>query len=82
MAKWKRRKNRHVAAGLNRYYSLGGNMVRPWEGDGDDGATVAGSVGGGVRCDQPVAASAELAPCAAIVVEAAAAQEGAESGTG
>lgn len=55
-------------------------MIRPWE--DDDGATAAGEVGGGVRCDQPVAASAELAPCAAELLEAAAAQEGAKSGTG
>lgn len=82
MAKWKRRKSRHVPAGLNRYYSLQGNMVRQWEDGSDDGATAEGQVGGGVRCDRPVAAPAELAPCAAVVVEAAAAQEGEESGTG
>lgn len=35
----------------------------------DDGQTAASAVGDGVRCDQPVAASAELAPCAAVVVE-------------
>ena len=82
MAKWKRRKSRSVPAGLNRYYSLQGNMVRPWEDGGDDGATVAGEVGGGVRCDQPVAASAELASCAPELLEAGDASPGEKGGTG
>ncbi len=80
MAKWKRRRSRHVAAGLNRYYSLQGHMIRPWE--DDDGATAEGQVGGGVRCDQPVAASAALASCAAELLEAGDASPGEEGGTG
>jgi hypothetical protein len=82
MAKWKRRRSRHIPAGLNRYYSLGGNMIRPWEDNDDDGATAGDTVGDGVRCDQPVAASAALASCAAVVVEAEAEEKGEESGTG
>lgn len=76
MAKWKRRKSRTAAAGLNRYYSAQGNMIQPGS-NGDDGATGAGTVGVGERCNQPVAACAELASCAPVVLEA----EGAEAGT-
>lgn len=82
MAKWKRRRSRRVPAGLNRYYSLGGHMVRPWEDDGDDGAQAGDPVGGGVRCDQPVAASSALASCAAELLEAGDASPGEEGGTG
>ena len=69
MAKW-RRGGRRAAVQDNSWW-----VPRAMRGS-DDGATVAGEVGGGVRCDQPVAASAELASCAPVVVEAAAAQEG------
>lgn len=82
MAKWKRRRSRHVAAGPNRYYSLRGHMIRPWEDDADDGATAEGQVGGGIRCDQPVATSAELAACTAELLEAGDASPGEEGGTG
>jgi hypothetical protein len=82
MAKWKRRRSRTRAAGLNRYFSLQGHMIRPWEGDGDDGATAGGQGGDGAGCDQPVAASAALASCAAKLLEAGDASPGEEGGTG
>lgn len=45
---------------------------------GDDGAAGASAVGVGIRCDYAVAASAELAACAPVVVEAENAAEGTE----
>ena len=75
MAKWRRGRGR-AAVQDNSWW-----VPRAMRG-GDDGATVAGEVGGGVRCGQPVAAPAELAACAAVVVEATAASPGEEGGTG
>ena len=79
MAKWKRRKSRTVPAGLNRYYSLGGHMIRPWEDDSDDGAT-AGI--GRPGCGDTLAPSAELASCAPELLEEGDAPQGETDGAG
>lgn len=47
----------------------------------DDGDTLTGSVGAAEGCDQPVAACAELAPCAAVLVETDDQTEGTPAGT-
>jgi hypothetical protein len=62
MAQWKRRGRRHVPAGLNRYYSATGRMIRP-EGSDEDGISRNGMGGvvvvGAALCDGAVSGNGD-----------------------